>query len=276
METSSQAKPTNIQLVKDGAPLTSIPLNECHRAQTNPVFSPDGEKAKCERCQQFKVVAIKFASAKTGANRVCDDCYRELTAEEDARMLARRKDNPGPFLQMAGIPKRFWDCALDNYQGYERLKVKVRPTLISGPAGTGKTHLAVAYLREVLINIERDEDGILHLGRERGHFVEAVDLFMRLRNSYNGKSEGEPEILKPYLESPFLVLDDLGAEKLSDYVRQCLYLLINKRYGDCQETIITSNLSLKEISENYGDRLASRIAGMGEELILKGKDRRMT
>ncbi len=255
--------------------MISIPLNECFRAQTNPIFSPDGEKAKCERCQQFKVVAIKFSAAKVGANRVCDDCYQELVREDDVKRLEHRRANPHPLLESAGIPKRFWNCTLDNYQGYERLKVKVRPTLISGPAGTGKTHLAVAYLREVLINIERDEDGIMHLGRQRGHFLEAVDLFMRLRNSFNDKSEGEPEILKPYLESPFLVLDDLGAEKLSDYVRQCLYLLINKRYGDCQETIITSNLSLKEISENYGDRLASRIAGMGEELILKGKDRRM-
>jgi len=265
-----------MKLVQGGEPLISIPLSECFRAQQNPVFSPDGETAKCERCQQFKVAVIKFSAAKLGAKRVCDDCYAELVADDDARRIEKRRANPELLLHAAGVPKRFWECTLDNYQGYQKLKVKIRPTLISGPAGTGKTHLAVAYLREVLINIERDEYGILQLGQERGHFLEAVDLFLRLRNSFNDQSSGEPEILKPYLESPFLVLDDLGAEKVSDYVRQSLYLLINKRYGDCQETIITSNLSLKQISENYGDRLASRIAGMGEEMSLKGKDRRMT
>ena len=275
METNSQPKPTNIQLVQDEKSLTSIPLDDCFRSQENPVFSPDEKTARCERCREFKVVVIKFAAARLGANRVCEDCYTELVAEDDARRIAHRKANPELLLHSAGIPKRFWNCTLDNYQGYDRLKVKTRPTLISGPAGTGKTHLAVAYLREALVNIERDENGILHLGRERGHFIEAVDLFMQLRNSFGDQGKGEPEILKPYLESPFLVLDDLGAEKLSDYVRQSLYLLINRRYGDCRETIITSNLSLKQISENYGDRLASRIAGMGEELVLKGKDRRM-
>jgi len=74
-----------------------------------------------------------------------------------------------------------------------------------------------------------------------------------------------------------LVLDDLGAEKVSDFVLQTLYDLLDRRYGECLETIITSNLSLDQLTVHYGshgDRLASRIAGMGPALVLKGKDRR--
>jgi DNA replication protein DnaC len=53
------------------------------------------------------------------------------------------------------------------------------------------------------------------------------------------------------------------------------YLIINQRYGNEMPTIITSNLTLDQVAGNYGDRLASRIAGMGTELVLDGKDRRL-
>ena len=76
---------------------------------------------------------------------------------------------------------------------------------------------------------------------------------------------------------PFLLLDDLGAEKVSDFTLQTLYDLLDRRYGECLETLITSNLTLGQLAEHYGlhgDRLASRIAGMGTTLAIKGKDRR--
>jgi DNA replication protein DnaC len=113
-------------------------------------------------------------------------------------------------------------------------------------------------------------------GEHHGRFLEAVELFLKLRDTFSKDSPlDESGILAGYVNVPLLLLDDLGAEKVSDYVKQTLYLLINKRYGDCRDTFITSNLSLEEIGHSYGDRLASRIAGKGEELILKGKDRRL-
>lgn len=101
-------------------------------------------------------------------------------------------------------------------------------------------------------------------GEHHGRILEAVELFLKLRDTFSKDSPlDESGILTGYVNVPLLVLDDLGAEKVSDYVKQTLYLLINKRYGDCRDTIITSNLSLEEIGQSYGDRLASRIAGMG-------------
>jgi DNA replication protein DnaC len=72
-----------------------------------------------------------------------------------------------------------------------------------------------------------------------------------------------------------LVIDDLGAEKSSEWAREILYLIIDKRYSDLLPTIITSNLSPKELAEKLDDRLVSRL--MEDAIVIKidGKDHRV-
>ena len=72
-----------------------------------------------------------------------------------------------------------------------------------------------------------------------------------------------------------LFLDDLGAENATDFVRDTLYLIINRRYEGKLPVIITSNLDLGELSDSVGDRIASRIAGMCDMVELEGGDRRL-
>ena len=99
---------------------------------------------------------------------------------------------------------------------------------------------------------------------------------MVLRNTFKDKSEqSETEIINNLSEANILILDDLGAEKSSEFALQSLYVIIDQRYSEIRPTIITSNLSLGEIAEKVGDRIASRIAGMCKVIELKGKDRRL-
>ena len=73
-----------------------------------------------------------------------------------------------------------------------------------------------------------------------------------------------------------LILDDLGAEKVTEYVRQSLYTLINKRYLDNLPTFFTSNLSLDEIAARLDDRISSRIFEMcGAPIDLGNEDLRL-
>ncbi len=142
------------------------------------------------------------------------------------------------------------------------------PVFISGPVGTGKTHLAVAYLvRE-----------IQRWGENSKVFIRSVDLFNKLRDSFrNNFGTPASEITESFSRYRFLVIDDLGTERDTPLVQEALYDIIDHRAGHRLPTVITSNFTLDRVAEHYGEfgeRLASRIAGLGEELTLLGIDRR--
>jgi DNA replication protein DnaC len=102
--------------------------------------------------------------------------------------------------------------------------------LLIGPSGVGKTHLAVASLKELL---------------RRGHgglFCDYRELLKEIQASYNPASEStEMAILEPIRNVEVLVLDDLGASKPSAWVLDIIGLVLNARYNERRTTILTTN-----------------------------------
>ena len=102
--------------------------------------------------------------------------------------------------------------------------------LLMGPSGVGKTHLAVASLKEL---VRRGHGGL---------FCDYRELLKEIQASYNPASEStEMGILDPIRTIEILVLDDLGASKPSDWVRDIVGIVLNARYNERRTTIITTN-----------------------------------
>lgn len=178
--------------------------------------------------------------------------------------------------RLVGIPSRYRKATLDEFNKKMGDFGKARISLfVTGTRGIGKTHFLCACLENEIINQE-DKTAFLSGQKKPAFFLPVPEFMLELKDTYNpGSSWTEKQVIDKYSKIPVLAIDDLGAEKVTDWSIQILYLLIDRRYRNEKTTLITSNLSLSEISELVCDRIASRIAEMCHIINFKGDDRRL-
>ena len=198
-------------------------------------------------------------------------CWRERTAQT--------------LLKQAGIPARYRRCSFSSFIDYpndalqrtlerarafaEAFPVVDKGLLLIGRPGIGKTHLAVATLREVVLG-----KGV------RGLYYDTRTLLSTIRSTFNPVTRSsEADVLDRVMGAELLVLDDLGAERTTDWVADTMNLIVNTRYNDRRPTIFTSNYEDLEDDENLdalrvrvGFRMHSRLREMCEFLAYDGPD----
>ena len=83
------------------------------------------------------------------------------------------------------------------------------------------------------------------------------------------------ENIKEYTNRDYIFIDDIGSEKVSEFVVEFLYILVNRRYENMKRTVLSTNLSIEAFQEKYGDRIMSRIAEMCVLVEIRGEDKRL-
>jgi DNA replication protein DnaC len=215
-------------------------------------------------------------------NLHCPQCEEEAEKAEQERILFALKKTEEELL-CKGIPKKFRNAEISDFENIKPvldwLKNPTGFLFVFGSCGCGKSHLASAVKK--VFNTKSIQSDMFF----------SSDIFLTIRNTFNKKDDQETElsVVKKYAPDPYkgnernemkeyshiAIFDDIGAQKVSDYVIEAWYNIIDRRYMHEHPTMFTSNLSLKEMSLCMTDRIASRLAS-GVVFELKGADRRIT
>ena len=222
--------------------------------------------------------------------KVTETNIRQIPSTDNTDYLTgiwekRKGEIPTVNLDAIGIRKRYQPCSFDNFKGKDSLVSDLKNydgdgLVLRGKTGTGKTHLAVALMKWWRERkwLEYCEGAIQVLGEgDRGgypqftfsmRFITVPDLLLQIRDSFrDGSKVTERKLIEEFANVPFLVLDDLGSEKASEYAITTLYILIDRRDAGMMDTVITTNLTQAEIEEKLNARIASRLAGWDNKMI---------
>lgn len=251
-----------------------------------------------ETVKKYKLAAVpdvgsSFEPVDSGEfdleSKICPICFgsgMEVVVGKGARACeCRKREAHSGLLEKARLPRRYAACHFHNYKpanpsqerayGYaSRLTMEYpaveRGLLLMGTVGVGKTHLAVSILKGLT------ERGFTCL------FYEFGSLLKEIQDSYNANTRtSELGVLSPVLSSEILVLDEVGASKPTDWVRDTMAHIINTRYNDRKLTIFTTNYiderrndREETLEDRIGSRLRSRVYEMCKTVNISGDDYR--
>lgn len=200
----------------------------------------------------------------------CPECVKEKAAEQKRLKEAYDRkylhDNIETLMRESGVSRRNTGYTLRDMRpnqmnfisAYIKRNTKSETVVLVGNPGVGKTVMSSVIARELI------------LAGEKVKFIKLSDLFCELKKEFDNKPE--ISIMDDCKNADWLILDDIGAERVTDWMIQEFYSLVAHRYDEMKPTVYTTNLTVEKIGKLYDPRIASRL--QGEIIKMGGKDRR--
>ena len=230
----------------------------------------------CGNCHTKKQTEVNIFGAVRRPMCLCK-CMTEKRDAEEAAMKREEFERRTKEYRKTGFPEsdmQNWTFenddmaneritkAMRNYvDNFAELKKHGKGLLLYGSIGKGKTYAACEVANALI---------------DKGYPV-LVTNFARLTNTIQGKFEGKQEYIDSLNQFQLLVIDDLGAERKSEYMQETVYNIIDSRYRAGLPFIITTNMTIEEIKTptDIGNaRIYDRIIERCFPIEVNGKNRR--
>jgi len=204
-------------------------------------------------------------------NNKSDGSFGKVVSICNCAINANNYNKAYSFWKNSNIPKKLimrykfsiWDSSGINFDRIINImkeKDEKSWIYIHGNAGTGKTYLAILIAKMCLLK----EYSVF--------YIKTVDLLDRLRP--NG-GEDSNKLMNKCKDVNVLILDDIGHEKMSEWVRERMFSLISSRWDNGLLTVFTSNFDIENIKDKINEAVYSRIKGESYEILINGKDKRL-
>ena len=265
--------------------------------------------SRCTRCAGNRYICYKkgdYAQARVcDCTGLCSECGGEGYVSEvneqgyamaspcDCQSLQKRLG----YYNQARIPSLFYDKTIRNYlpKGESQEKVQLalynfikgfelgaKGLTLMGPAGTGKTHLLCATLREITL-----EHGI------GGRFIDFFHLLSEIKRGFS-EHRSDEETLAPLINIDVLAVDELGKGKNTEWELLILDQIVSRRYNAGRTTLFTTNFTVDgqapneagvvpqsgrmalqgTLADHVGERVYSRLCDMCQFYLVEGQDYR--
>jgi DNA replication protein DnaC len=220
----------------------------------------------CEHCNKYIAAITVEVPQLRIKNKILPTCECVVEREEakirEAQNFAKKREIEKLF-SISNLGERFskstFESFLDRNGSETAYKIAMKyvktfkewngeSLMIWGDPGNGKTHLAAAIVNEL------SKKGYIVV------FQSVPELLQRIRSTFNSENkENETQIMRALLECDLLILDDIGAEKTTEWVEEKLFNIIDGRYRKELPTLYTSNLQPKELQNQVGKRSYDRM-----------------
>lgn len=231
----------------------------------------------CEKCGENKYLMVSFEDGHPfPVARQCQ-CKRDETEREEAERERQRKERVIRELKVKGFDRadmQDWTFENDDQKhpkatalakrycnNFEHVKEKGTGLVFYGNVGSGKTYLAACIANELM------SKGIPVL----------MTNFSQIINTISGSYDGKQAYIDSMSNFDVLIIDDLGAERYTEYAQEIVFSVIDTRLRLKKPLIVTTNLSIGELSNTKDitkERIYSRVLERCYPIEVSGEDRR--